>query len=113
MATLLPTAICTCLLLLEIDEIYKFLPYVHLVLVMTVNPGKGGQELITETINKIKQLSEYREINNLNYDIEADGGIKVENSKELIEVGTDILVSGNEIMKSKDYSKTIKMLRQN
>ena len=97
----------------EIDEIYKFLPYVHLVLVMTVNPGKGGQELITETISKIKQLSEYREINNLNYDIEADGGIKVENSKELIEVGTDILVSGNEIMKSKDYSKTIKMLRQN
>lgn len=97
----------------EIDKIYQFLPYVHLVLVMTVNPGKGGQELITETIEKVRKLSEYRDINNLNYDIEADGGITVENSNELIEAGADILVSGNEIIKSKDYSNTIKMLRQN
>lgn len=97
----------------EIDKIYQFLPYVHLALVMTVNPGKGGQELITETIDKVRKLSKYRDTNDLNYDIEADGGITVENSNELIEAGADILVSGNEIIKSKDYSKTIKMLRQN
>lgn len=97
----------------EVEKIYDFLPYIHLVLVMTVKPGKGGQKLIPETINKVRNLYEYRESNNLNYDIEADGGINVENSKKLITSGVDIIVSGSEIIKSKDYSETIKKLRQN
>ena len=96
----------------NIEEIYKYLPYIHVALVMTVKPGKSGQMLIPETVEKIKILSEYREKNNLNYDIEADGGVKLNNSKELIDAGTDILVSGSGILESEDYLKTIKELRK-
>lgn len=95
----------------DIEGIYEFLPYVHLVLVMTVEPGEGGQELIPSTINKIKGLNEYRYEKNLDYDIEADGGIKVENSQEIIEAGVDILVVGSAILSSKNYAETIKKLR--
>ena len=94
-----------------VKEILEFLPYVHVVLVMTVEPGKGGQELIPETIKKIEKLSQYREENNLNFDIEADGGIKVKNSEQIIDAGADILVAGTAILASKDYAETIKNLR--
>lgn len=95
----------------SINEIYEFLPYVHVVLIMTVEPGEGGQELIPETIKKIEKLSQYREENNLNFDIEADGGIKVENSEQIVNAGADILVAGTAILASKDYAETIKNLR--
>ena len=96
----------------SIDEIYEFLPYVHVVLIMTVEPGKGGQELIPETIKKIEKLSQYREEKNLAFDIEADGGIKVENSEQIIDAGADILVAGTAILASKDYAETIRNLRK-
>ena len=92
-------------------EILEFLPYVHVVLVMTVEPGKGGQELISSTIEKIKELNSYREEHNLDYEIEADGGIKVENSDKIVDAGADILVFGTAIINSKDYAETIKKLR--
>lgn len=95
----------------DVKEILEFLPYVHVVLVMTVEPGKGGQELILPTIEKIKELNSYREEHNLDYEIEADGGIKVENSKKIIDAGADILVAGTAIINSKDYAETIKKLR--
>ena len=95
----------------SINEIYEFLPYVHVVLIMTVEPGEGGQELIPETIKKIEKLSQYREENNLNFDIEADGGIKMKNSEQIIDAGADILVAGTAILASKDYAETIKNLR--
>ena len=96
----------------SINEIYEFLPYVHVVLIMTVEPGKGGQELIPETIKKIEKLSQYREEKNLAFDIEADGGIKVENSEQIIDAGADILVAGTAILASKDYAETIRNLRK-
>lgn len=95
----------------KVEDIYEILPYVHLVLVMTVEPGEGGQELIKSTVDKIKQLKEYREENNYNFDIEADGGINVENSQELIEAGADILVCGSAILKSDNYVETIRRLK--
>ena len=94
-----------------VKEILEFLPYVHVVLVMTVEPGKGGQELITSTIEKIKELNSYREEHKLDYENEADGGIKVENSDKIIDAGADILVAGTAIINSKDYAETIKKLR--
>ena len=94
-----------------VSEIYEFLPYVHIVLVMTVEPGKGGQILIPETIDKIRELNKYREENELNYDIEADGGINLHNSNKLIDAGADILVAGTAITSSKDYKKTIMELK--
>ena len=95
----------------DVKEILEILPYVHVVLVMTVEPGKGGQELITSTIEKIKELNSYREEQKLDYEIEADGGIKVENSDKIIDAGADILVAGTAIINSKDYAETIKKLR--
>lgn len=95
----------------KLEDIYEVLPYVHLVLIMTVEPGKGGQELITETINKIEQLNKIREEQNLNFDIEADGGIKVENSDKVINAGADILVAGTAILESKDYADIIRNLK--
>ena len=61
----------------DIKEIYEFLPYVHMCLVMTVEPGKGGQTLLTDMVNKIAELKEYIQKNNLEVDIEADGGINL------------------------------------
>ena len=95
----------------DVKEILEFLPYVHVVLVMTVEPWKGGQELILPTIEKIKELNSYREEHKLDYEIEADGGIKVENSKKIIDAGADILVAGTAIINSKDYAETIKKLK--
>ena len=95
----------------DVKKIYKFLPYIHLILVMTVEPGKGGQDLIPDTINKINVLNEYRKQNKLDFDIEADGGIKVENSQELIQAGADIIVAGSAILSSKNYAETIRKLK--
>lgn len=95
----------------KVEEIYEFLPYIHLVLVMTVEPGEGGQKLIDSTIDKIKQLNAYREEKNYDFEIETDGGINVENSQEIIEAGADILVCGSAILNSKNYAETIRKLR--
>ena len=96
----------------EIEKIYPLLPYVHTVLVMTVEPGKGGQELIPETIEKIRKLKEYVEENNLEVDIEADGGINLKNIDQLKEAGCDIAVTGTCIINSEDYKETIEKLKE-
>ena len=80
-------------------------------LIMTVEPGKGGQKLIPSTIEKIKKLNTYIVANNLELDIEADGGINVENVKKVAEAGTDIIVSGSAILNSENYKEYIKNLK--
>lgn len=94
-----------------IKEIFEFLPYIHTVLVMTVEPGKGGQKLIPETIGKIKELKKYLKENHLEVEIEADGGINENNATELKEVGCDIVVAGTSIMNSDDYKEMVKKLK--
>lgn len=96
----------------EVKEIYEYLPYVHMVLIMTVEPGKGGQSLILETIDKIEELKEYIEKNNIDIYIEADGGINLENIKKLKNSGIDIAVVGNTIILSENYSETINNLKK-
>ena len=96
----------------KVEEIYEFLPYINLLLVMTVEPGKGGQKLIPETLKKISKLKEYLYQNNLETYIEADGGIKLDNVDKLKEAGVDILVVGSGIINSEDYKKTIKELKK-
>ena len=95
----------------RIEEIYEFLPYIHLVLIMTVEPGEGGQAIIPETIEKITKLRNYRDSKKLDFDIEADGGIKVENSSLVSDAGSDILVVGTAILESEDYADTIRKLK--
>ena len=96
----------------KIESIYEFLPLIHMVLVMTVEPGKGGQKLIPETLEKIKCLYDYRNKNELEFDIEADGGINLETIVKIKEVGVDIAVVGSAITKSKNYKKTIQQLKE-
>lgn len=94
-----------------VEKIYKFLPYVHLVLVMTVEPGEGGQKLIDDCVLKIQKLKQYIDENNLDVYIEADGGINTENADELVNAGCDIIVSGTAITKSNNFAETIKELK--
>lgn len=94
-----------------IEVLNDFLPYIHQVLIMTVEPGKGGQKLIVETIDKIKNLRKYLEENNYDIDIEADGGITDNNAQEVIDAGCDILVSGSYIIGSENYSESVKKIK--
>lgn len=95
----------------SIEKIKEFLPYIHQVLVMTVVPGKGGQKLIPETLDKIKKLKQYILDNDLDIDIEADGGINSETAKQVKDAGCDILVSGNYIIASENYNEAVKKLK--
>lgn len=96
----------------KLSKIYDLLEYIHMVLVMTVEPGEGGQELIEETIIKIKDLSKYITKNNLDIDIQADGGIKIENVDLLKNAGVNIIVSGSGIINSDNYAEVIKFLKK-
>lgn len=96
----------------KLEEIYEFLPYIHLVLIMTVEPGKGGQELIESTLDKIRKLKRYMIENNIDIDIEADGGINTNNANILKEAGVDIIVAGSAILKSENYKKTVDLLKE-
>jgi len=97
----------------KIDLILDHLNKIDLILIMSVNPGFGGQKFMPEVLEKIKKLKEIREKENLNFDIEIDGGINFENSKLAIEAGANILVSGTTIFKSNngDIKKNIELLK--
>ncbi len=94
-----------------VENIYEYLPLIHSVMVMTVEPGEGGQSLIPETIEKIKKIREYIDSNNLDTEIEVDGGVNLDNIKMLKDAGADIAVAGTCIINSKDYRYTINKLK--
>ena len=97
----------------KIDVILNNLELIDLVLVMSVNPGFGGQKFMPKVLDKIKNLKKIQEEKGLNFDIEIDGGINFENSKMAINAGANILVSGTTIFKSNngDIKKNIELLR--
>ena len=78
-----------------VSALEEILPYVDLVLVMTVNPGFGGQVLIPRCVEKIAQLAEIREKYSYNYKISVDGGINNETIKSVVDAGVDVIVSGS------------------
>lgn len=82
-----------------------------LVLLMSVNPGFGGQKFIPNTINKVKELRKLIEETGSHAIIEVDGGVNAETGRQLKEAGADMLVAGNHVFKSKDPIATIKELR--
>ena len=94
-----------------IEEVYEYLPYVHMCLVMTVEPGKGGQTLITEMIDKIVTLKKHIDDNGLEIDIEVDGGINLKTAPKVKEAGANILVAGTAILMASDYKVIIDELR--
>ena len=97
----------------NIDIILKFLDQIDLVLIMSVNPGFGGQKFMPEVLTKVKELKKIQEEKKLNFDIEIDGGINFENHKKAIDAGANILVSGTTIFKSNngDIKKNIELLK--
>ena len=97
----------------SINKVLPVLNLIDLVLVMSVNPGFGGQKFISETLEKVKILRKEIDIKKLKTQIEIDGGINFENSKIAIKAGVDILVSGTTIFKENggDLKKNIQLLK--
>tara|TARA_Y100000816_G_scaffold284244_1_gene262133 strand:+ start:542 stop:1201 length:660 start_codon:yes stop_codon:yes gene_type:complete len=97
----------------KIDVILNYLEQIDLVLIMSVNPGFGGQKFMPGVLSKIKQLKKIQLEKKIDFDIEIDGGINFENSKMAIEAGANILVSGTTIFKSNngDIKKNIELLK--
>ncbi|MDC0408400.1 ribulose-phosphate 3-epimerase, partial [Candidatus Pelagibacter sp.] len=84
----------------KIDLIIDYLEKIDLVLIMSVNPGFGGQKFMPEVLDKIRELKKIQSKNNFNFDIEIDGGINFDNCQSAIEAGANILVSGTTVFKS-------------
>ena len=95
-----------------ITMIKHVLPIADQVLVMTVNPGFGGQSFIEETVEKIAELSELREQNNWHYSIEVDGGIVPETAQICQKAGADVFVAGSYIYNSEDPVGQINQLKE-
>ena len=97
----------------KIDLITNFLNKIDLILIMSVNPGFGGQKFMPEVLEKIRELKKIQKEKKLNFDIEIDGGINFDNCKDAIDAGANILVSGTTIFKSNngDIKKNINLLK--
>ena len=97
----------------KIEIIEKYLNEIDLVLIMSVNPGFGGQKFMPEVLTKIKELKKIQKEKGIDFDIEIDGGINFDNAKTAIEAGANILVSGTTIFKSNngDIKKNIELLK--
>ena len=92
-------------------EITPYLKDLDLVLVMSVEPGFGGQKFMDSCLEKIKFLKQYREENNLTYEIEVDGGINLDTAKLVNEAGVDVVVAGTYLFKG-DMVKLVKELQE-
>ena len=97
----------------KIDLILDLLDQIDLVLIMSVNPGFGGQKFMPEVLDKIKELKKIKEQKKMTFDIEIDGGINFDNCKSAIDAGANILVSGTTVFKSNDgdIKKNINLLK--
>lgn len=84
------------------------LPDVDLVLIMSVNPGFGGQKFIEGTLDKVRELAEIKRAKNLNFVIEIDGGITLDNIKEVMDAGVEMAVAGSAVFKAEDVVKRVK-----
>ncbi|MDA0691863.1 MAG: ribulose-phosphate 3-epimerase [Nitrospinae bacterium] len=94
-----------------LSSLEEVLHEIDMVLLMSVNPGFGGQKFIPSLLDKTMNLSEIMKNYEHEFDLEVDGGVKVENAGELKEVGANVLVAGSAIFNSKDYKKAIQQLR--
>ena len=97
----------------KIDLIKELLNEIDLVLIMSVNPGFGGQKFMPEVLHKIKELKKIQTEKNIDFDIEIDGGINFDNYQLAIDAGANILVSGTTVFKSNngDIKKNINLLK--
>lgn len=96
----------------KIEEVYEFLPYIHMCLIMTVEPGKGGQTLLTDMLKKIETLKKYVDEQKLEIDIEVDGGINLKTAPEVKRAGANILVAGTAIIMANNFKDIIDELKK-
>jgi ribulose-phosphate 3-epimerase len=97
----------------QIDLISNYLKEIDLILIMSVNPGFGGQKFIPRVLDKVKKLKKIQSERDFNFDIEIDGGINFDNCQSAIDAGANILVSGTTVFKSNngDIKKNINLLK--
>ena len=95
-----------------IEEIYEYLPYIHMCLIMTVEPGKGGQTLITDMLEKIETLKRHIEKNNIDIKKLVEGGKKIKTAERVKNAGANILVAGTAILVASDYKVIIDELKK-
>lgn len=95
----------------DLSTIEPMLPDLDLVLLMTVNPGFGGQTFITLVLDKISKLSELKKKNNYNLEIEVDGGINMDTVPDVVRAGAEVLVAGNAIFGNEDPGKACRQLK--
>ncbi len=95
----------------SVDWIYKYLNKLDMVLIMTVEPGFGGQGFIFDTLEKIKELRKTADSMGIDLDIEVDGGINAETAPLVTEAGANVLVSGSYLFKAEDMQKNVEILR--
>ena len=95
-----------------VQKIYPYLPYIHSVMIMSVEPGEGAQKFIESSLSKIQELNIYAYENGYDIDIAVDGGINDETAKSVKNSGANILVAGSYIIKSNDYKEAIRSLKE-
>ncbi len=94
-----------------VSLLHNILPYVDMILIMTVNPGFGGQSFITECYNKIAELKKMIDARGIDVMIQVDGGVDLDNASKLISTGVNVLVAGNTIFSSAVPAETIRQLK--
>ncbi len=94
-----------------VNSLLEVLSDIDVVLIMSVNPGFGGQSFIPHSIEKIKQLRKMIDDAGLKTKIEVDGGVSLDNAKQIVDAGADVLVAGNAVFKSADPKQTIHQLK--
>jgi ribulose-phosphate 3-epimerase len=95
-----------------VDTLSEVLPVVDFVLIMSVNPGFGGQKFIPGSLEKLKQLKELRTRYNHNYRIEVDGGVGLDNVGEVVRAGAEIIVAGTSVFHTPDPAEAVRRMRQ-
>ncbi|MEQ9426791.1 MAG: ribulose-phosphate 3-epimerase [Cyclobacteriaceae bacterium] len=95
----------------SVELLLDIIPFIDIVLVMSVNPGFGGQKFIPQTVDKVRRLKKLIEKTNPKCQIEIDGGVTMDNADQLISAGADILVAGSFVFNSTDPKGTIKRLK--
>ena len=94
-----------------VASLEEIIEYIDMVLIMSVNPGFGAQEFIHGSLDKIRKLNNFKTSRFLGFDIEVDGGVTLDNAKDLVDAGVTVLVAGNTVFASDDPAGTIEKLK--
>ena len=94
-----------------VSEIAEFIPEVDMVLIMTVEPGFGGQKIIPETFGKVAEVKSFADRLGKKLDIEVDGGVTVENFRELTSRGANVIVAGSAVFKAPDIAEAVRSFK--